>query len=95
MTPLAFQNDPVGTYLALAAELRSHEYPFDLDEGSFAPSFEPIEEEEKERIRMRPAVPPPQNPTAPYLRRPFGPAIRKLPSEHCPAPPKSPLPHLK
>ncbi len=48
MAPLAFQNDPDGTYLALAAELRSHEYPFDLDEGSFALSFEPIEEEDKE-----------------------------------------------
>jgi hypothetical protein len=48
MAPMAFQNDPDGTYLALAAELRSHEYPFDSDEGSFAPSFEPIEEEGKE-----------------------------------------------
>ncbi len=46
---MAFQNDPDGTYLALAAELRSQEHPFDSREGPFAPSFEPIEEEGTER----------------------------------------------
>ncbi len=45
MAPMAFQNDPDGTYLALAAELRNQEHPFNSRESSFAPSFEPIEEE--------------------------------------------------
>ena len=47
MAPMAFQNDPDGTYLALAAELRNHEYSFILEDPSFAPSFEPIEEEDE------------------------------------------------
>ncbi len=46
MAPLAFQHDPDGTYLELAAELRSHEFPFDLEEESRAPSFEPMEEDD-------------------------------------------------
>ncbi len=34
--------------MSIAAELRSHKYLFDLDEGSFAPSFEPLEEDKEE-----------------------------------------------
>ena len=46
MAPLAFQNDPDGTYRTLAAELRSRSFSFDPEEDSTAPSFEPIEEED-------------------------------------------------
>jgi len=46
MAPLAFQNDPDGTYRTLAAELRSHTASFDLEGDGTAPSFEPMEEED-------------------------------------------------
>ena len=48
MAPLAFQLDPDGTYRLLAAELRSHAFPFDLEEERSSPILEPIEEEGKE-----------------------------------------------
>ncbi len=46
MAPLAFQNDPDGTYRTLAEELRSRSFSFDPEEDGTAPSFEPIEEED-------------------------------------------------
>ena len=39
MAPLAFQHDPDGTYRLLAAELRSHAYPFDLEGGRTSPIY--------------------------------------------------------
>ncbi len=50
MAPLAFQHDPDGTYRLLAAELRSHAFPFDLEEERVSPILEPIEEEGGENM---------------------------------------------
>ncbi len=52
MAPLAFQHDPDGTYRLLAAELRSHAFPFDLEEERASPSFEPMEEEDGEKTDL-------------------------------------------
>ena len=49
LAPLAFQHDPDGTWRLLAAELRSHAIPFDLEhERPWSPLLEPIDEEDGE-----------------------------------------------
>jgi hypothetical protein len=85
MAPLAFQHDPDGTYRMLAAELRSHAFPFDMEEDDTSPFFEPMEEGDEERTDLNEASTPPPKPIVAYLRRPLGPAIRKLPFGHWPA----------
>jgi hypothetical protein len=85
MASLAFQHDPDGTYRMLAAKLRSHEFPFDLEEERASPSFEPMEEEDGATTELEETSTPPPNLIAKYLRRLFGPAIRKPPFGHWPA----------
>jgi hypothetical protein len=84
MAPMAFQNDPDGTYLALAAELRNQEHPFNPRESSFALSFEPIEEEGGEETDLEESSSTPDSrsertlPAAPLRSRDPRPSIRAL-----------------
>jgi hypothetical protein len=72
MAPLAFQHDPDGTYRMFAAELRSHEFPFDLEEERASPSFEPMEEEDGATTELEeastPATKPDRKLPAPPIR---------------------------
>ena len=84
MAPMAFQNDPDGTYLALAVELRNQESPFNPRENFFYPSFEPIEEEGGEETGREESSSTPDSrsertlPAAPSRIRDPRPAIRAL-----------------